>query len=98
MRRTRDVVMAAALGLGLVVIPRVGDAQPGPRLPRVGVLTAGAAGELPEIAFFDRMRELGYVEGKTVVFDRRFEAGKIEQLSTLARQILAGNPDVIFAR
>jgi hypothetical protein len=86
MRRTRDVVMAAALGLGLVVIPRV------------GVLTAGAAGELPEIAFFDRMRELGYVEGKTVVFDRRFAAGKIEQLSTLARQILAGNPDVIFAR
>jgi putative ABC transport system substrate-binding protein len=62
------------------------------------VLTAGAAGELPEIAFFDRMRELGYVEGKTVVFDRRFAAGKIEQLSTLARQILAGNPDVIFAR
>jgi putative ABC transport system substrate-binding protein len=43
------------------------------------------------------MRELGYVEGHTVIFDRRFAAGKIEQLSTLAAQIVAANPDVIFA-
>jgi putative ABC transport system substrate-binding protein len=93
-RRTR---LVAALALGLSVAPLVGEGQPARRLSRVGILAAGSAEEAPNVAFFDRMRELGYVEGQTVIFDRRFAGGKIEQLSTLAAQIVAANPDVIFA-
>ena len=53
--------------------------------------------EATNVAFFERMRELGYFEGQTVVFDRRFATGRIEQLSAFATQIVAANPDVIFA-
>jgi putative ABC transport system substrate-binding protein len=87
---------AAVCALILFVAPPVGEGQ-SRRLPRVGILAAGSAEEGPNAAFVDRMRELGYVEGQTVVFDRRFAAGKIERLSTLAQQIVAANPDVIFA-
>jgi putative ABC transport system substrate-binding protein len=97
MRLIHAHLMATALVLGLVVAPFVGEGQPARRLSRVGILAAGSPEEAPTIAFFDRMRELGYVEGHTVVFDRRFAAGRIEQLSTLAAQIVAANPDVIFA-
>jgi ABC-type uncharacterized transport system substrate-binding protein len=85
-------------GLGAVLAaPLDVDGQPARRLVRVGVLAAGSAEEAPNVAFVDRMRELGYVEGQTVVFDRRFAADKIEHLSTLAAQVVAENPDVIFA-
>jgi len=94
---TRAPLVAAALALGLFIAPLVAEGQPARRLSRVAVLAAGSAEEAPNVAFFDRMRELGYVEGQTVVFDRRFAAGKIEQLSMLAAQIVAANPDVIFA-
>ncbi len=93
----RARLVAAALALGLFVAPLVGEGEPARRLSRVGILAAGSAEEAPNVAFFDRMRELGYVEGQTVVFDRRFAAGKIEQLPTFAAQIVAANPDVIFA-
>lgn len=93
----RGSLTAAALGLGLFGTLLVASGQPAPRASRVGVLAAGSAEEGPNVAFFERMRELGYVEGQTVVFDRRFAAGKIEELPALAAQIVAANPDVIFA-
>jgi putative tryptophan/tyrosine transport system substrate-binding protein len=90
-------LVASALGLALFLVPLVGQAQPARRLSRVGILAAGSAEEAPSVAFFDRMRELGYVEGQTVAFERRFAAGDIERLPALAAQIVATNPDVIFA-
>lgn len=90
-------LVAGAVGVSLVLTPLLGVGQPVRRLSRVGVLAAGSAEERPSVAFFERMRELGYVEGQTVVFERRFAAGDIERLSELAAQIVATNPDVIFA-
>src|SRR5215470_1068002 len=90
-------LLVGALGLSLFLAPLVGEGQPTRRVARVGVLAAGSAEEGPSIAFFDRMRELGYVEGQTVFFERRFAAGDIESLPVLAAQIVAANPDVIFA-
>ncbi|PYO04124.1 MAG: ABC transporter substrate-binding protein [Candidatus Rokuibacteriota bacterium] len=90
----RSFLVAVAI---LIAAPLVAEAQPAQRLSRVGVLAAGSAEEATNVAFFERMRELGYVEGQTVVFDRRFATGRIEQLSAFATQIVAANPDVIFA-
>ena len=80
-----------ALG-AVLVAPLAVRAQPARRLSRVGVLTAGSPDDLPEVAFFDRMRELGYVEGQSVVFVRRFAAGRIEQLPTLATLLKGAKP------
>jgi putative ABC transport system substrate-binding protein len=67
------------------------------KVPRVGILAAGSAADAPNASFFDRMRELGYLEGRTVVFERRFAAGRIEDLPAMAAQLVTTKPDVIFA-
>lgn len=46
-------------------------------------------------AFEDAMRELGYVEGRNVVYERRFADGKAERLPALAAELVALRPDVI---
>jgi putative ABC transport system substrate-binding protein len=47
-------------------------------------------------AFTQRMRDLGYVEGKDIVYDVRWAQGKGERLAELARELVALHPDVIL--
>jgi len=72
------------------------DAQ-GTRLPRVGMLTSGAAAA--EDKRFDNftgaLRELGYVEGRNVRIERRFAEGRFETLSALATELVQQEVDVI---
>ena len=73
------------------------EAQQLGKMPRVGVLAAGSASEALNAAFIDGMRDLGYVEGQTVTFERRFAEGRIEDLPALAVQLIKTKPAVIFA-
>jgi hypothetical protein len=43
------------------------------------------------------LRELGYVEGKNLVVERRFAEGKIDRLPALARELVGLRVDVIVA-
>jgi putative ABC transport system substrate-binding protein len=44
-----------------------------------------------------RLRELGYVPGKNLVFEERYADGKYERLLPLAIELVRGNVDVILA-
>jgi putative ABC transport system substrate-binding protein len=46
-------------------------------------------------AFLDGLRESGYVEGRNLVFDVRHGDGKPERMPEVARELVAGKPDVI---
>jgi putative ABC transport system substrate-binding protein len=85
------------VALLLLITPLANEAQPLGKMPRVGVLAAGSASKAPNTAFFDRMRDLGYLEGQTVIFERRFAAGLIQDLPALAEHLVTTKPDVIFA-
>ena len=76
------------------------------RAPKVAVLsnlapTAGTCGPnlhgstLP--CFIDAMRELGYVDGKNVLFDFRFAEGDFNKLPAFATELVSLQPDVIYA-
>src|SRR2546422_2167087 len=93
--RLIGLVVVLAISFALVSLDADGQ-QPG-KVPRVGILAGGSAAEAPNIAFFARMRDLGYVEGQTVVFERRFAGGRIQDLPPLAAQLVTTQPDVIFA-
>jgi ABC-type uncharacterized transport system substrate-binding protein len=43
------------------------------------------------------LRELGYVEGKNLVVERRFAEGRIDRLSALARELVGLRLDIIVA-
>jgi len=84
----------AALGVGTVTGPFSAGAQPS-KVPRVGVLF-GVSSTLIE-AFERGLRELGYVEGKNILIERRLSGGKNERLPELAADLVQLKVDVIFA-
>src|SRR5262245_46342764 len=75
------------------------DAQPATRIPKVAFLaTTNQVTLAANVAAFKQgLRELGYVEGKTVVLEVRFAEGATERLPQLARELVALKPDVIVA-
>ena len=87
------------VGGGIITMPLVGTAQPGPRVPRIGLLSgADPAGVAVLVeAFKQAMQELGYVEGKTFVLEARYADNKSERLPELARELVDRKVDVIVA-
>jgi putative tryptophan/tyrosine transport system substrate-binding protein len=85
--------------LGGVAI--AGAQQPSKSPARVGWLWYGSApaGTLPsiEMAIVDGLRELGYAEGKTLVFEHRFADGRPEKLPELAADLVRQKVDVMIA-
>lgn len=86
--------LGAALVLGLVRAPLVGDAQPTGKMYRVGYLSSAASVFAP---FREALRELGYVEGRNLIMEVRLAAGRIDQLPALAADLVRARVDVIAA-
>jgi putative ABC transport system substrate-binding protein len=93
MRRREFITFLA----GAAAWPLMVRAQQTRGLHRIGVLGAGynTAGAPTWIAFEQALRELGYVEGSSVVFERRFGEGQHERLPALAAELVSMNVDVI---
>jgi len=64
-------------------------------IPRIGFLTPGSNPREP--AFWQGMRDLGYVDGKTIVVDRRSAESDLARLPALAAEIVKNRPDVIVS-
>jgi putative ABC transport system substrate-binding protein len=83
---------------GLVAAPFAVEAQQAVKVARIGYLaTSLAAGSVAVEAFRQRLRDLGYVEGRDVVIEYRDAEGKIERLPALAAELVALKVDVIVA-
>ena len=87
----RSFVCATALALAGVSSP--GRGQGTGKLPRMGFLTAGP--NVTETPFFEGLRGLGYVDGKSIVVDRRSAEGDQSRLPALADELVRARPDVI---
>jgi putative ABC transport system substrate-binding protein len=103
MRRRDFVAVLAGAGAYPVLvgaqqtpIPAIGKAEPGSRVPVVGILL----NEPPEPAFegfHEKFRELGYEEGRNVRLEIRSADGKVEQLPGLAAELVRMKVDVIIS-
>jgi putative ABC transport system substrate-binding protein len=88
-----------ALALGLFAWPLSADAQQPTRIPRVGVLSdegSSLAAKTLE-PFAQGLRDLGYVEGQNITFERRYAEEKNEILPGLAAELARLQPEVILA-
>jgi putative tryptophan/tyrosine transport system substrate-binding protein len=95
---SRTLITAALLLAVAAAGPPV-DAQQTPKIPKIGLLAVSsstAAGHVVE-AFKQALRDLGYVEGKTVVFEFRYGEARAERLPELARELVGLKMDVIVA-
>ena len=95
--KRRDAVCGI---LALVAAP-VARAQAKGKVHRIGVLlttsrTFPATAHLVR-AFYEGMRERGYVEGKNLVIEWRGAEAKLERLPALAAELVALKPDLLVA-
>ena len=86
-------------GVATLAAPLAVGAQPAARTPRIGVLLPGTpttATRSPRMqGFYESLRELGWVEGQNVIFERRYAEGQYDRLSALATELTRLNVDVI---
>ena len=81
---------------GLLAAPLAAEAQAG-KIWRIGYLPSAAAENPPRVAFRQRLRELGYVEGQNVTFEIRSAEGNLERFPALAAELVRLNVDIIVA-
>ena len=86
-----------ALAGGLFAAPLVAAAQPTAKVYRIGFLVTATLTETGHLlkALSEGLRELGYVEGRNVVFERRFAEGRQERLPALAVELVRLKPDIL---
>src|SRR5262249_2620025 len=84
------------VGGSVFIGPLIAETQAG-EIPRGGMLFLGSASaqgvRAPLIR--DELRELGYVEGQTVMFDVRWADGRLDRVSELATELVRADVDLI---
>jgi putative tryptophan/tyrosine transport system substrate-binding protein len=94
MKKNITVIILSAMLLALCVSA---EAQQATNIPRIGVLR----NDTPVLfagrneALRQGLRELGYVEGKNIVFEYRYADGKLDLLPELAAELVNLKVDVI---
>jgi putative ABC transport system substrate-binding protein len=86
------------LGGAAATWPLVVRAQQAGKLPTVGVLVAGTPASHGKwiAAFVQRLRELGWIEGRTVAIEYRWAEGHTERFAEIAAEFVRLKVDVIF--
>ena len=81
----------------LLATAPLAEAQQPARIPRIGILILPSASVYSARveAFRQRLRELGYVEGKNILIEYRYAEGKLERLPDLAAELGRLKVDVI---
>jgi putative tryptophan/tyrosine transport system substrate-binding protein len=89
----------SAVWIVAVLIGQAASAQQEPRVARIGYLTASHAMDNDPLAaaFLRGLEDLGYVQGRNIVFEKRAAEGRLEQLPALAAELVRAKVDVIVA-
>ena len=104
MMNRREFIGTAAAGV--LVLSSPADAQRAKKLPRVAVVfnftpvaeMAGADPAFPMAReFVHAMRDVGLVEGQTVIIERRSAEGRLDRMDALMQDLVALDVDVIVA-
>jgi len=84
-----------ALGAMLFALCSVAEAQQPKKVPRIGVLAIVPAPH--HDAFQQGLRDLGYIEGESIVIERRYAKGNRDKLPELAAELVSLKVDVIVS-
>ena len=85
-------------GFTLLAAPSTVEAQPPPRLVRVGFLSASSPGtDRMRPGLVDALSQLGHAVGKTLVVEARYAEARFERLPGLAAELVRLRCDVIVA-
>src|SRR5262245_10986341 len=87
----RIAMLATVLAGVLFAVPLAVEGQEAAKAPRIGLLDYGQFWN----PLIQRLSELGYIEGKTIIFEYRASEGVPERLPALAQDLVQRRVDVI---
>ncbi len=92
--------LIGALGAVTLHAPFGAIAQSTPATPRIVLVLPGNLRNMAmrADAFHQRLRELGYIEGKNLIVEIRELDGKFDQLPTLLAEIVKSRPQIILVQ
>jgi putative ABC transport system substrate-binding protein len=95
---TRRAFLGTLAG-ALLTAPLTAEAQAPAKVPRIGFLMSSSATDAPLQfeEFRQGLRELGYVEGKSIAIEYRFAENRLERLPALATELVRMKVDLIVA-
>ena len=97
----KEKIFVLTLGILILAFFYLADAQElAKKVPRIGLIySTGAPGSpSPQLDAFQRgLLDLGYVEGKNVLIDRRYAEGRLDRMPTLVNELVQQKVDVIVA-
>jgi putative ABC transport system substrate-binding protein len=96
MRIKTIVVLVVAVTLASV---HSAEAQQSNKIVRIGLISQSSPSAMsPQIeSLLQGLRELGYLEGKNISFERRYAQGELDRLAALVGELLRTKVDVIVA-
>src|SRR5690242_7430228 len=82
---------------GLLSAPLTAAAQQGKSTPKLGYLSNSGGHSVPDNAFMQGLRDLGYVEGRNIIIEARYTDGRSERFSEFAADLVRRGVQVIAA-
>jgi putative ABC transport system substrate-binding protein len=94
--KRRDFI--TLLGGAAAAWPLTARAQQGAKLPTIGYMGSSTAVSQSgwTAAFVQRLRELGWIDGRTVAIEYRWAEGQIERYAEIAAEFVRLKVDIIF--
>jgi putative tryptophan/tyrosine transport system substrate-binding protein len=92
----RQIVLFALVAVLIPFFPAFAAEPPG-KVWKIGNLVSStpSVNASRDEALRQRLRELGYEEGKNIVMEYKYAEGKVDRLPQLARELVEEKPDVI---
>jgi putative tryptophan/tyrosine transport system substrate-binding protein len=96
--RRRDFIAGIGAVGAYVAVPCLASAQQDRRVRRLAMLGPGVAETMTNVAILrNELARLGWVEGRNLQIDLRFNRRDLDGLATYAEELVSLRPDVIFA-
>src|SRR5213593_3486680 len=94
----RLIGLAVVLTVSLALAPLAAGAQQAGKVYRISFLALIPGEDVTLMkALKERLHELGYVEGKNLIFEYRSAEGRQERLTELGTELARARPDVLIA-
>ena len=90
----RRIGLAVVLALSLTLAPLVAQAQQADKARRIGWLSMGTP---TTTSFLEGLRELGWIEGRNLVIERRYAEGDLSRLPNFAAELVRLPVEIIIA-
>lgn len=97
----KEQILASVIGTLVFASVHLAEAQqPAKQVPRIGFISPSGSPATPSFlfdSFRQGLRDLGYVEGKNVLIERRYAEGRLDRMPALVNELVQQKVDIIIA-